>query len=84
MTLPEAKTMELAEKKGVRRSMPAGRLIKIDDRDACAGAERGQQVKEQAIRLSNFMVHVHHEDEVYRMKWQPRIMRFSERERHIA
>ncbi len=68
--------MELADQKRVRRAMPFGWQIQIDDGDACAGTERRQEVKEQAIRLGDFVVHVHHEDKVYRTKRQPRIMRF--------
>ena len=84
VSLAKAKAMELAEEKRTRCAMPLSWLIQIDNRYARAGLESRQKVKEQAVRLGDFVVHVHHEDKGYRTKRQAWIMRFAEHECYIG
>jgi hypothetical protein len=58
----------------VHRGRPNG----VDNPDASAGLERRSEVIEQAVRLCDFVVHVHQDRSIERMSRQPRIVRLAE------
>jgi|SRR5215469_12084157 len=84
MGLPEAKAMELTGQKAPRCAVLLGRLIEINDGDARPRTQRWQEIEERAIRLSNLMVHMDHEDKVHGTERQSRIVRFPEHKGYIV
>jgi len=69
---------KLAAQKAWRRTVFRGRPDGVDNPDASAGLERRDEVIEQAVRLCDFVVHVHQDRSVERMSRQPRIVRLTE------
>ena len=58
--------------------MLRGRRDGVDDPDASAGLKRRREIIEQAVRLRDFVIHVHQDRGVKRMSGQARIVRLPE------
>jgi hypothetical protein len=57
--------------------MLGGRPEGVDNTDARARLERGDEIVEQGIRLCDLVIHVHQDSNVERINWQPRIVRLT-------
>ena len=69
---------KLAAQKAWWSAVLRGRPNGVDDADASTRLERWSEVIEQAVRLCDFVIHVHQDRSVERMSRQPRIVRLTE------
>jgi len=74
---------ELAAQETWRGAMLGRRSEGVDDPDARVRLERGDQVVEQGIRPCDLVIHVHHNRNVDRISWQPRVVRLTAADCHV-
>src|SRR6202008_4807613 len=74
---------QLAAQKIWRGAVLRGRGDSVYDPEACPRLERRDKVINQAIRLRDFMIHVHQDRTVERMGRQPCIVRLTENDSDI-
>ena len=54
--------------------MLGGRPIGVDNADTRAKFKCGNEIVEQGVGLRDLVIHVHHDRNVERISWQPRIV----------
>jgi hypothetical protein len=75
---------KLAAQKIGRGAMLGGRRVGIDNANTRARLKRGNEIIEQAVRLGDFVIHVHQNCNVERIGRQPWIVRLAEADHNVS
>jgi hypothetical protein len=59
------------------------RSVGVDNADARARLERGDEIVEQTVGLGDLVIHVHQDRNVERICWQPWIVRLAEADDNV-
>ena len=83
-SLPEAGCSKLARQQGRGRSMPCRRTIGVDDRDPTTWLQILVEMPQQAERVRNLVVHVHHQRDVDALRCKVRVAGIPEHKPDVS